>query len=350
MNRIENLIDSFSRKKILVIGDIMLDRFIWGNVSRISPEAPVPVVNVEKEAVYPGGAANVARNLVPFAGEVHIAGRVGADGDGETLARILCEGGINPAGVLRTEHCQTISKTRIIARKQQVVRFDREKIIAIASHEISEVTDFIIGRAEQLDGMIISDYGKGFVSQELADAVIPIARAAGLVITVDPNPNNPLNYKGVTSVKPNRIEAFREAGIPESLWTSDRNPLDDPLLLRVGHSLLERWETEMVQITLGEQGMMLFQRGEKPHHIPTVAQEVFDVSGAGDTAIALFTLALTAGASAVEAAEISNYASGVVVGKLGTATLSPAELMESMARSSGIRESARSIAANEVVV
>jgi rfaE bifunctional protein kinase chain/domain len=137
MNRIENLIDSFSRKKILVIGDIMLDRFIWGNVSRISPEAPVPVVNVEKEAVYPGGAANVARNLVPFAGEVHIAGRVGADGDGETLARILCEGGINPAGVLRTEHCQTISKTRIIARKQQVVRFDREKIIAIASHEIS---------------------------------------------------------------------------------------------------------------------------------------------------------------------------------------------------------------------
>jgi rfaE bifunctional protein kinase chain/domain len=198
--------------------------------------------------------------------------------------------------------------------------------------------------------MIISDYGKGFVSQELADAVIPIARAAGLVITVDPNPNNPLNYKGVTSVKPNRIEAFREAGIPESLWTSDRNPLDDPLLLRVGHSLLERWETEMVQITLGEQGMMLFQRGEKPHHIPTVAQEVFDVSGAGDTAMALFTLALTAGASAVEAAEISNYASGVVVGKLGTATLSPAELMESMARSSGIRESARSIVANEVVV
>jgi D-beta-D-heptose 7-phosphate kinase/D-beta-D-heptose 1-phosphate adenosyltransferase len=272
------------------------------------------------------------------------------DGDGETLARILCEGGINPAGILRTEHCRTITKTRIIARKQQVVRFDREEIIPIASAEISEVTDFIIGRAAQLDGMIISDYGKGFVTQELADTAVPIARAAGLVVTVDPNPNNPLNYKGVTSVKPNRIEAFREAAVPESLWASNKDPLDDELLLRVGHTLLERWETEMVQITLGEQGMMLFQHGEKPHHIPTVAQEVFDVSGAGDTAMALFTLALTAGASAVEAAEISNYASGVVVGKLGTATLSPTELVESMARASRIRGSERSLSASQAVV
>src|SRR4029077_1943555 len=172
----------------------------------------------------------------------------------------------------------------------------------------------------------------------------------GLVITVDPNPNNPLNWKEVTSVKPNRTEAFREAGIPESLWTSDKDPLDDELLLRVGHTLLERWETEMVQITLGEQGMMLFQRGEKPHHIPTVAQEVFDVSGAGDTAIALFTLALTAGASAVEAAEISNYASGVVVGKLGTATLSPTELVQALKRTTAIQSSEESFATNELIV
>jgi D-beta-D-heptose 7-phosphate kinase/D-beta-D-heptose 1-phosphate adenosyltransferase len=185
-------------------------------------------------------------------------------------------------------------------------------------------------RARDFDGLIISDYGKGFVSQELVDAVIAAARAAGLVIAVDPNPHNPLNWRGVTSVKPNRIEAFREIGVPESLWESRLNPVDDELLLRVGHALLDRWDVRMVQITLGEQGMMLFERGGKTHYIPTVAREVFDVSGAGDTAVALFTLSLTAGASPRQAAEISNYASGVVVGKLGTATLTPQELADAM--------------------
>jgi len=328
--RIETLVQRFSEKRILVIGDIMLDRFIWGNVSRISPEAPVPVVNVEKEAVYPGGAANVARNLVPFAGEVHMVGRVGKDRDGQILSEILGDGGINSNGVLRTGDCETITKTRIIARKQQVVRFDRERLMPIASEHVEQVKEFLQQGAHELDGVIISDYGKGFLTQELVDAVIPVAQAAGLVIAVDPNPNNPLKWQGVTSVKPNRVEAFREAGIPEGLWTSHSDPLQDEMLLRVGQSLLERWDTEMVQITLGEQGMILFERGGKPHHIPTVAREVFDVSGAGDTAIALFTLSLAAGAAPVEAAEISNYASGVVVGKLGTATLTPDELLKAM--------------------
>ena len=329
MSVLETLIESFAEKKILVAGDIMLDRFIWGNVSRISPEAPVPVVNVETEAVYPGGGANVARNLVPFAGGVHIVGRVGYARDGAILSEILEQGGIDAAGVLRTEGCETITKTRIIARKQQVVRFDREKITAIGVQQVDQVKRFILKHAQELDGLIISDYGKGFITQELADAIIPVAREAGLVITVDPNPNNPLNWRGVTSVKPNRAEAFMVAGIPVSLCTPD-DPLEDEVLLRVGQDLLERWGTNLVQITLGEQGMILFERGGKPHHIPTVAREVFDVSGAGDTAIALFTLALTAGATPVEAAEISNYASGVVVGKLGTATLTPQELLDSM--------------------
>ena len=330
MNTFENLIRSFSAKNVVVIGDIMLDRFIWGNVSRISPEAPVSVVSVEKEAVYPGGAANVARNLVPFAGKVSIVGRVGEDRDGEILADILEEGGIHAAGVLRSADCDTITKTRIVARKQQVVRFDREKITPIAAKHIERVRQFLQEHAGELDGLIISDYGKGFVTQELVDAIVPVARTAGLIVSVDPNPNNPLNWQGVTSVKPNRVEAFREAGIPEGLWTSHSEPLQDEMLLRVGQNLLERWGTEMVQITLGELGMILFERGGRPHHIPTVAREVFDVSGAGDTAIALFTLALAAGASAVEAAEISNYASGVVVGKLGTATLTPDELLQAM--------------------
>ena len=329
MKSLETLIGRFSTKRILVIGDIMLDRFIWGNVSRISPEAPVPVVNVEREAVYPGGAANAARNLVPFAGEVHMMGRVGPDRDGFTLKEILQKGGIDAAGVQRTD-CETITKTRIIASKQQVVRFDREKIIAIGTDVVDLAKQYLLERAHQLDGLIISDYGKGFVTQELIDELIPVARAAGLVITVDPNPNNPLNWRGVTSVKPNRVEAFREAGVPDSLWQSQGDPLQDEMLMRVGQILLEKWETQMVQITLGEHGMILFERDRSPHHIPTVAREVFDVSGAGDTAIALFTLALTAGASPVEAAEISNYASGVVVGKLGTATLNPQELLDSV--------------------
>jgi len=331
--RFESLIRSFSQKNILVIGDIMLDRFIWGNVSRISPEAPVPVVSVQSEAVYPGGAANVARNLVPFAGHVHIVGRVGEDRDGGILTDTLEEGGIDATGVLRAAGCPTITKTRVVAHKQQVVRFDRETVAPIFNEQIQQVKDYLVRCSRELDGMIISDYGKGFISQELVDAVIPVARAAGILVTVDPNPKNPLNWQGVNSVKPNRLEAFREAGVPDSLSTETVNPLHDEMLLRVGQTLLERWGTQIVQITLGEQGMILFERDGNPHHIPTVAREVFDVSGAGDTAIALFTLALTAGASPVEAAEISNYASGVVVGKLGTATLTPDELLDSIQKS-----------------
>jgi D-glycero-beta-D-manno-heptose-7-phosphate kinase len=330
MNSLNRLIRGFSEKRILVIGDVMLDRFIWGNVSRISPEAPVPVVNVEKEAVYPGGAANVARNLVPFAREVHMVGQVGKDQDGEILVGILAAGGIEATGVLSNNRTETITKTRIIARKQQVVRFDRERITRIGTEQVAQVKDLLSQRCRDLDGLIISDYGKGFITQELVDEVVPTARAAGLVVTVDPNPKNPLNWQGVTAVKPNRAEAFREVNIEEEQWLPHSDPSEDEVLLRVGDDLLTRWGTQIVQITLGEQGMLLFERGRKPHHIPTVAREVFDVSGAGDTAIALFTLALTAGASAVEAAEISNYASGVVVGKLGTATLSPTELLEAM--------------------
>ena len=327
---IEKYIRSFGSKRILVIGDVMLDRFIWGHVSRISPEAPVPVVNVEKEEIYSGGAANVARNLVPFAREVHMAGQVGRDQDGELLLETLAAGGIDTTGVLSSPQCETITKTRVVARKQQVVRFDRERIKKITSDQVIQVKRFVLGRCPELDGLIISDYGKGFVTQELIDAIIPIARSASLVVTVDPNPKNPLKWNGVTAIKPNRAEAFREIGVEDDQWHPHGEPLKDEVLLRVGQELLERWGTEIIQITLGEQGMILFERGSKPQHIPTVAQEVFDVSGAGDTAIALFTLALTAGASAVEAARISNHASGVVVGKLGTATLTPQELLESM--------------------
>lgn len=326
------LIGKFGEKNVLVIGDVMLDRFIWGSVTRISPEAPVPVVRVKRESIYPGGAANVARNLTPFAGRVHMVGLVGDDEDGAVLMESLSEGGIETGGMVCDEEFETITKTRIIARQQQVVRFDRERPVEISDSQIEKVRQFVAAKAGALDAIIIEDYGKGFITQALVDAIVPLAKDKGLVSTVDPNAGHRLNWQGVTAVKPNRLEAYSEAGVPLDGPGGAADPSKDEVLLEVGRKLLELWATEIVPVTLGEHGMMLFERGKKPHHIPTKAQDVFDVSGAGDTAIALFTLALTAGASAIEAAEISNYASGVVVGKLGTATLNVDELIEAIER------------------
>ncbi|MEM7145312.1 MAG: PfkB family carbohydrate kinase [Verrucomicrobiota bacterium] len=328
LERAKELVAGFRGKRLLVFGDVMLDRFIWGNVSRISPEAPVPVVQVGKESIYPGGAANVARNLVPFAGEVSISGLVGDDENGGVLSGVLEEGKIRTDGVIRSPGYATITKTRIIARQQQVVRIDHESPAELTEGQVEELAEFLSKRAGDLDGVILEDYGKGFLTQGTVDRLVPIAREAGLVITVDPSSGNFLEWEGVTAIKPNRLEAFQITGVPESPPTDD--PMTDEALLEVGGELLDRWGTDMLKITLGEQGMMLFERDQPPFHIDTRAQAVFDVSGAGDTAIAIFTLALCAGASAQEAAELSNHASGVVVGKLGTATLTPEELLESV--------------------
>ncbi|MFV1994020.1 MAG: bifunctional heptose 7-phosphate kinase/heptose 1-phosphate adenyltransferase [Verrucomicrobiales bacterium] len=334
VERYRKLIDGFGEKRILVIGDVMLDRFIWGGVSRISPEAPVPVVRVREESTYPGGAANVARNLIPFSHSVDMVGLLGRDGNGEVLLDALRKGGIGTGGMVVADDYETITKTRVIARQQQVVRFDHERPVLTSPEQVAKVAEFVEGAAGNLDGLIIEDYGKGFVTQELVDAIVPLAASRDLVVTVDPNAENRLDWQGVTAVKPNRSEAFREAGVPEpsEIDVSGADPAQDPVLLEVGEILMGRWGAKLLQVTLGEQGMMLFERGQPPHHIPTKAKAVFDVSGAGDTAIALFTLALAVGASAVEAAEISNYASGVVVGKLGTATLARDELLEAIER------------------
>jgi D-beta-D-heptose 7-phosphate kinase/D-beta-D-heptose 1-phosphate adenosyltransferase len=306
----------------------MLDRCVWGDVSRISPEAPVPVVAVEKESLFAGGAGNVARNVVPFAHEVQMFGRIGRDRDGDILKGVLEDDGIDVGGLVESESFPTITKTRIIARQQQVVRIDHEMVGPVGDEEVGTLARLIGERIAHMDALIISDYGKGFVTQALVDELVRLARQASVIVTVDPNPNNPLNWKGVTSVKPNRSEAFREVGVPDATHRSDLHPLEDHSLLKIGSELLARWGTEMVHVTLGEQGMILFESGKPPYHIPAAARDVFDVSGAGDTAIALFTLALTAGVAPVEAARISNFASSCVVGKLGTAVLSPDELAE----------------------
>ncbi|MBW0001437.1 MAG: hypothetical protein JO015_20270 [Verrucomicrobia bacterium] len=326
-DRVEELIRQFAGKQILVIGDLMLDEFVWGRVSRISPEAPVPVVEVIRETCYPGGAANVARNVREFADKVHLCGLVGEDAHAERLRRILEKCGIQLSAVQADKGYQTIVKTRIIARQQQVVRVDREAVQALQPETQARALAAIQALLPQIDAVIFEDYGKGFLNQKFVDQVTAATRAAGKVITADPNPRNRIEWRGLTAVKPNRSEAFAVAGEP--FQEPARNPLGDEALRRVGDKLLARWQPEALLITLGEQGMMLFRPQTEPVHIHPQPREVYDVSGAGDTAIALLTLGLASHAAPEEAAEISNHASGVVVGKLGTATLTPAELRAS---------------------
>jgi D-beta-D-heptose 7-phosphate kinase/D-beta-D-heptose 1-phosphate adenosyltransferase len=205
------------------------------------------------------------------------------------------------------------------------VRVDRERLLKLTEVELEEVERRLRALVPVLDAVIIEDYGKGFVTAELVEVIAKVAGETGLIVTVDPSPHNPLTWRGVSLVKPNRLEAFAAAGLNDSLMPLA--PAENPELLEVGRVLMEKWDTPKILITLGEQGMLLFEREKAPHHIPTRAREVFDVSGAGDTAIALLTLALAAGQDAVAAAEIANRASGVVVGKLGTARLTPEELV-----------------------
>jgi D-glycero-beta-D-manno-heptose-7-phosphate kinase len=315
----------FATQRILVAGDLMLDEFLWGKVSRISPEAPVPVVDVTAESYYPGGAANVARNIREFTTNVAVVGMAGADPYGDRLVNLLQSSGIDTSGVLQDASSFTTVKTRIIARHQQVVRVDRERHTPPTAQQTARAMAYLETAIPQVDAVVISDYCKGFLTQTLADRVCDLVRSHGKLLTVDPHPHNPLRWHGAAAIKPNRAEAFLAAGMRATDPVDP--PAEDESLMRVGSRLLEISGAECVLVTLGEQGMMLFQSNAAPHHTPTRAQAVFDVSGAGDTAIAVFTLALAAGAAPYEAAELANHASGIVVGKLGTATATKDELI-----------------------
>ncbi|WP_038163089.1 D-glycero-beta-D-manno-heptose-7-phosphate kinase [Verrucomicrobium sp. BvORR106] len=318
-------LDRFRQTRILVIGDVMLDHFVRGNVRRISPEAPVPVVEVTEETFNPGGAANVACNIGGFSNQVSLMGRIGRDHAADHLGRLLQSEGVGTQSMLVSNTIPTISKARVVARQQQIVRVDREKLVALTAEELEEVEQKLTAAAGSLDAIILEDYGKGFITEALMRTVTRIAQAANILVTVDPSPRNPLPWSGVSLVKPNRLEAFAAAGLEDHHLAVPAEQNEE--LLRVGRTLLERWDTPMVLVTLGEQGMMLFRRDEAPHHIPTRAREVYDVSGAGDTAIAVLTMALASGMDPVQAADVANHASGIVVGKLGTACVTPAELL-----------------------
>jgi len=312
-------VEKMQQASILVVGDLMLDKFIRGSVSRISQEAPIPVVHVTDEQAFAGGAANVARNLAEFGICCGVCGVLGKDASGQELSALLKNQNISTKGVFVDGRQSTIVKTRIIARQQQVVRVDHEKPIKLTGDQLDRVLKFLSREISKYDAVILEDYGKGTLSQTVFDEVAEIAKKQEKIVTVDPNPRNPLSFHDITAVKPNRMEAFLAAR------KEDPGGLD--AVREVGDYLMSRWVTDQVLITLGEQGMILFQKKKEPYHIPTRAKEVYDVSGAGDTGIAFYTAALVAGLNPVHASEIANHAAGLVVAKSGTATVTAEELL-----------------------
>jgi D-beta-D-heptose 7-phosphate kinase/D-beta-D-heptose 1-phosphate adenosyltransferase len=326
-SRARQILSAAHATRVLVVGDVMLDQFIWGGVSRISPEAPVPVVDFSRESFMPGGAANVARNLVSLATPVELFGAIGNDDAARRLQKLLGEQNIGYTGLVKNSARHTSIKTRIVAHQQQVVRIDRETRGALDAKTTAKLLVEFKTKLARADAVIVGDYGKGVVTQPLLNEIKSLCHARGVWLSLDPKPVHHLNLSSLSLITPNRKEAFELADLPDE--TKNENPFADKNLMLVAKRLLNELRPAALLITLGELGMLLCQRGQKPFHIPTVAQEVFDVSGAGDTVIATFTLAIAAGASPIEAAILSNHAAGIVVGKVGTATTTPEELVKS---------------------
>ncbi len=337
MKNYKKYVNKFNKQRVLVVGDVILDRYIIGSVSRISPEAPVPVVLEGRSFYTPGGSANVTHNLSSLGAQVTQIGKIGNDFEGQILKRQLKKKGIDIKGIFVDKDVPTITKTRVIAQRQQIVRIDKEKVEKKSSININEkILMFIQAHIDDYDALIVSDYGKGLINQDLINAICPLARKKKKIITIDPKDEHFGYYKKVTAITPNRKEAenaIRNIKISESEGgklnlSSDRlEGLKD--VDNAGLQLLKYLELDSLLITLGEHGMRLFEKGKKPFSIKTRAREVYDVSGAGDTVISVFTLSLATGASKREAADISNYAAGIVVGKMGAVAITKKELLES---------------------
>ncbi|MFN0066592.1 MAG: bifunctional heptose 7-phosphate kinase/heptose 1-phosphate adenyltransferase [Limisphaerales bacterium] len=327
--RVRALLRRAGDTRILVVGDVMLDQFIWGDVRRISPEAPVPVVDFRRESFRPGGAATVARNLTALGGRAALFGAVGRDAAARQLADVLRADRVDVAGLLPVADRPTGLKTRVIAQHQHVVRVDRERRGPLPPAAARRLLDAVLAALPAADAVILGDYAKGVVTASLLEELQAACHARGVWLSLDPKPVNPVPLAGFSLLTPNRKEAFELAGLDDDTRADD--PAKDAGLQRAADALFEKLSPALLLITLGDQGMLLCRRGERPFHIPTVAREVFDVSGAGDTVIASFTLAIAAGASPVEAAIFSNHAAGVVVAKVGTATVTPEELLNSFA-------------------
>ncbi len=317
-HRLLQAISRFPDCRVLVVGDLMLDSFIWGEVSRISPEAPVPVVEVREESHLLGGSANVAHNVASLGGKTVVAGAIGNDLAGQELLRLFEEISVPTTGLIFEDGRPTSVKTRIIARHQQVVRFDREHRAPLKQDTMARILAFIGENLPHLGGIIVSDYAKGVVTRKFLDALRLLVSGSSVPVVVDPKVQHADLYRSFTMVTPNNHEASQMSGI------DIRN---EETLIRAGKLLLQQLACESVLITRGKDGMSLFHHDGQIVHIPTVAQRVFDVTGAGDTVIAAVTLGIVAGLSREDAALLANLAAGIVVGEVGTAAVSPAQLL-----------------------
>lgn len=310
--RLLEAIGRFSQCRLLIVGDVMLDTFIWGQVRRISPEAPVPVVEVTEETRCLGGMANVVHNVAALGGRPVIAGVIGNDPSGRELVRMLRKASVPTDGLIVEDGRPTTEKTRIVAQNQQVVRFDRESTRPLQADTVSRMQDWIRERVSGVRAVVVSDYAKGVVTPEIMDVVRAAVSQDRLPIFVDPKIQHREMYRGVTLITPNHHEASRMA---------DMEMPDEASLGEAGRRLLSLLDCETVLITRGKDGMSLFDRSRAVVHIPTVARRVYDVTGAGDTVIASVALGMVAGLKAAEAALLANLAAGIVVGEVGTAAV-----------------------------
>ncbi|MBC7196269.1 MAG: D-glycero-beta-D-manno-heptose-7-phosphate kinase [Deferribacterales bacterium] len=319
MKKYVDIINSIKNLKILVIGDLMLDVFLYGDVERISPEAPVPVVKVSNMLHVPGGAANVSSNLKSLGVDVTLCGVVGDDETGKKFRNIISSQKIN--AFFLNDGRRTSIKTRVIASNQQVVRYDVEDNKKLSGKHIKEIESFLKNRIKEFKAIIISDYGKGVVTKKLIEMVSKLANENKIPLTVDPKIENFKFYKGVTCITPNTKEASEGSGV---------NIKDNVTLLKAAKKIMNRLNPETLLITRGSKGMAFFDSVGNVVKVPALAKEVFDVTGAGDTVISVFTAAIAAGANYIDAMKLSNLAGSIVVGKMGTATVTPNELADKL--------------------
>lgn len=316
--RVEQIFRLFSKQTILVVGDVMLDEYLWGQVHRISPEAPVPIVRVVDKTYNLGGASNVARNITSLGATVKLVGVIGDDQQGMQLKATMENAGIDPVGLVKDRHRMTTLKTRVMAYNQQVVRIDHELDTPLDAETSGKLIDVLEHEIPRCQALIVSDYSKGVITAEIMDRIRAITARHNVVCAVDPKVKNFHLYHEVTVITPNHHEASLALGMEITGIES---------IQKAGFSLLERTNCQMILITWGKNGMGLFERDQTFHHIETVSKRVFDVTGAGDTVIAVFTLGLSAGVPPFESAYLANKAAGIVVSNVGTASVSPEELL-----------------------
>jgi rfaE bifunctional protein kinase chain/domain len=321
--RAYEIIDNFKKARILVVGDIMVDHFIWGRVSRISPEAPVPVVEVQSDNLLLGGSANVINNICAMGGKAYGTGVVGDDDMSELVFREFRKKKLDTGGLIRQVERPTTIKTRIVAHGQQVVRFDRESRHPILADSIDRMVAYIKKISRHIDAIVVSDYGKGVIGKPLLEGIRHIIAGKKIVVCVDPKQSDFSLYQGFDIITPNHHEAARALAVEVSNGHG---------LIAIGKKLLERYQFRALLITRGEEGMSLFEKNDRilHTHFSTRAKEVFDVTGAGDTVIGVFALCMASQASFKEAALLANHAAGIVVGKVGTATVTQEELKRSL--------------------